>query len=63
MFTVSMSNDPEFKDQMKPCRIVLLTVPIANYIDVAEWIGASKNCTLNFHPATRPGGASLELHI
>ncbi len=59
MFSVSASQeDPSYK----VCRFVVCSAPIANYTDVAEWIGAPKNCVFNFHTTSRPD-LPLELHI
>merc|ERR1719330_2212904 len=45
----------------RPVRIVALSSSLANCKDVSQWLGASTNCTFNFHPNVRP--VPLELHI
>ena len=45
----------------QPVRIVALSSSLANCKDVSQWLGASTNCTFNFHPNVRP--VPLELHI
>jgi len=37
-----------------PFRIIGLSSPVANYMDIAEWIGAPVQHTFNFHPNIRP---------
>ena len=58
MFAASAAQEPDYPG----CRVVVLSAPIANYGDVAEWIGAPKNCVFNFAPTMRPE-LPLELHI
>ncbi len=45
----------------KPIRIVGLSASLADYKDVAQWLGCSANATFNFHPSVRP--VPLELHV
>lgn len=45
----------------KQMRIVLLSAPIANARDVAEWMGVTPQNTFNFPPSARP--SALEIHI
>jgi pre-mRNA-splicing helicase BRR2 len=42
-------------------RIVALATSLANYRDVAEWIGATTGNIFNFHPNVRP--VPLEVSI
>jgi pre-mRNA-splicing helicase BRR2 len=42
-------------------RIVALASSIANYKEVAEWVGAQPVTTFNFHPNARP--IPLEIHM
>ena len=42
-------------------RIVALSSSIANYKEVAEWVGATPSSTFNFHPNARP--IPLEIHM
>ncbi|EDV19743.1 uncharacterized protein TRIADDRAFT_51100 [Trichoplax adhaerens] len=44
-----------------PIRIIMLSSPIANASDLAQWLGVSSSCLFNFHPNVRP--TPLELHI
>lgn len=45
----------------KPIRIVALSSSLADYRDVAQWLGCNANYTFNFHPSVRP--IPLELHV
>ncbi|KAG5673800.1 hypothetical protein PVAND_003817 [Polypedilum vanderplanki] len=45
----------------KQIRIVALSSSLADYKDVAQWLGCNANTTFNFHPSVRP--IPLELHI
>lgn len=45
----------------KQIRIVALSSSLADYKDVAQWLGCNANCTFNFHPSVRP--IPLELHV
>ncbi|CAH1101603.1 unnamed protein product [Psylliodes chrysocephalus] len=45
----------------KPIRIIALSGSLADYRDVAQWLGCNANATFNFHPSVRP--VTLELHV
>ncbi|XP_072387732.1 U5 small nuclear ribonucleoprotein 200 kDa helicase [Diabrotica undecimpunctata] len=45
----------------KPIRIIALSASLADYKDVAQWLGCNSNATFNFHPSVRP--VNLELHV
>lgn len=45
----------------KPIRIIALSSSLADYRDVAQWLGCNANYTFNFHPSVRP--IPLELHV
>jgi pre-mRNA-splicing helicase BRR2 len=44
-----------------PTRIIGLSHSLANYRDVAEWLGAPPSATFAFSPAVRP--VPLEIHL
>ncbi|CAG9864245.1 unnamed protein product [Phyllotreta striolata] len=45
----------------KPIRIIALSASLADYRDIAQWLGCNANATFNFHPSVRP--ITLELHV
>lgn len=45
----------------KQIRIVALSSSLADYKDIAQWLGCNANATFNFHPSVRP--IPLELHV
>lgn len=45
----------------KQIRIIALSSSLADFKDVAQWLGCNANTTFNFHPSVRP--IPLELHI
>lgn len=42
-------------------RIIALGTSVANYKDIAEWIGASPSFTFNFHPNVRPVPLDIQI--
>jgi len=45
----------------KRVRIIALGTSVANYKDIAEWIGASHSFTFNFHPNVRPVPLDIQI--
>ncbi|KAK4881295.1 hypothetical protein RN001_004614 [Aquatica leii] len=45
----------------RPIRVIALSASIADYRDIAQWLGCNANATFNFHPSVRP--IPLELHV
>jgi pre-mRNA-splicing helicase BRR2 len=40
-------------------RLICLSASLADYKEVAEWIGAPSENTLNFHPSVRPNNVEV----
>lgn len=46
----------------EPFRLICLSSSIADYKEVAEWIGAPPENTFNFHPSVRPNSVEVIFH-
>jgi pre-mRNA-splicing helicase BRR2 len=44
------------------CRLICLSSSLADFREVAEWIGAPPENTFNFHPSVRPNSVEVVFH-